>query len=152
MEDRVATTVFVLPIIPGEDRDREKTQHLAAPAPEHDGYVAARRSRDATLEAVWHQRAPMGTFAIVLTKGEDINAATGAIITDQDPFNTQFWQLVKEVPGVDPAGGPPASPVPTRAPAASRHDLPAVTRRGQPMARSRTRRCPAPRRRCRGCL
>src|SRR5512134_756818 len=87
----MATSVFIMPIIPGkEDFDRETLQRMAAPGPEHDGYVAARRSQGITREAVWHQRTPMGTSAIVLMEGEDINAAMGAMITGQDPFNTRF--------------------------------------------------------------
>jgi hypothetical protein len=80
---------------------------MAGPGPEHDGYVAARRSQGITREAVWHQRTPMGTFAIVLMEGQDINAAMGAMITGQDPFNTRFRQFVKDVHGVDLAGDPP---------------------------------------------
>jgi hypothetical protein len=108
MEDRMATSVFILPIIPGkEDFDRETLRQMAGPGPEHDGYVAARRSQGITREAVWHQRTPMGTFAIVLMEGQDINAAMGAMITGQDPFNTRFRQFVKDVHGVDLAGDPP---------------------------------------------
>ena len=70
MDDRVATSVFILPIIPGkEDFDRETLQHVAAPGTEHDGYVAARRAQGITREAVWHQRTPMGTFAIRVDGG-----------------------------------------------------------------------------------
>jgi len=113
MEDRVATSVFILPIIPGkEDFDRETLQHMAAPGPEHDGYVAARRAQGITREAVWQQRTPMGTFAIVLMEAEDINAAMGAMIMGQDPFNTQFRQFVKDVHGVDLAGDPPPDVTP----------------------------------------
>jgi len=103
----MATSVFILPIIPGkEDFDRETLQHMAAPGADHDGYVAARRSQGITREAIWHQRTPRGTFAIVLMEGDDINAAMGAMITGQDPFNTQFRQFVKGVHGVDLAEGP----------------------------------------------
>lgn len=109
----MATSVFVLPILPGkEEFDRESLQHMAAPGPEHDAYVAARRSAGITREAVWHQRTPMGTFAIVLMEGDDLNAAMGAMIAGQDPFNTQFRQFVKEVHGVDLAADAPPDVTP----------------------------------------
>src|SRR5512147_413546 len=113
MEDRVATSVFILPIIPGkEDFDREALQRMAAPGPEHDAYVGARRAQGITREAVWHQRTPMGTFAIVLMEGDDLDAAMGAMISGQDPFSTQFRQFVKEVHGVDLAADPPPDVTP----------------------------------------
>jgi hypothetical protein len=112
-ERPVATSVFVLPIVPGkEDLDRETLQQMAAPGPGHDAYADARRAHGITREAVWHQRTPMGTFAIVLMEGEDIDAAMGAMISGQDPFNTQFRQFVKEVHGVDLAADAPPDVTP----------------------------------------
>lgn len=109
----MATSVFIMPIIPGkEDFDRAALQQMAAPGPEHDGYVAARRAQGITREAVWHQRTPMGTFAIVLMESEDINAAMGAMIAGQDPFKSQLRQFVKDVHGVDLAGDPPPDVTP----------------------------------------
>jgi hypothetical protein len=105
--------VFVLPIIPGkEDLDRESLQGMAAPGPAHDAYVAARRAQGITREAVWHQRTPMGTFAIVLMEGDDLGAAMGAMIAGQDPFNVQFRAFVKEVHGVDLATDAPPDVTP----------------------------------------
>jgi hypothetical protein len=112
-ERPVATLVFVLPIVQGkEDFDRESLQRMAAPGPERDAYVAARRAQGITREAVWHQRTPMGTSAIVLMEGDDPNAAMGAMITSQDPFDTQFRQFVKEVHGVDLAADAPPDVTP----------------------------------------
>ena len=109
----MATSVFVLPIVPGkEDFDRESLQQMAAPGPQHDAYVAARRAQGITREAVWHQRTPMGTFAIVLMEGDDLGAAMGAMIAGQDAFSTQFRAFVKEVHGVDLAADPPPDVTP----------------------------------------
>jgi hypothetical protein len=109
----LATSAFVLPIVPGkEDFDRESLQRMAVPGPEHDAYVEARRAQGITREAVWHQRTPMGTFAIVLMEGDDLTAAMGAMISSQDPFSTQFRQFVKEVHGVDLAADPPPDVTP----------------------------------------
>lgn len=79
----------------------------AADAADHDGYAAARRSQGVTREAVWHQRTPMGTFAIVLIESEDIAAAMGAMMTGQGAFDEQFRAVVRDVHGVDLATDPP---------------------------------------------
>jgi hypothetical protein len=54
----------------------------------------------------------MGTFAIVLMECDDLDAAMGAMISGQDPFNTQFRQFVKEVHGVDLAADAPPDVTP----------------------------------------
>lgn len=110
----MATSVFVMPIVPGkEELDRETLQHLASPGPEHDAYAAARRSLGITREAVWHQRTPKGTFAIVLMEGADLAGAMAAMMHGDDPFNRQFREFVKDVHGVDLAadGAPDVTPI-----------------------------------------
>ena len=103
----MATSVFFMPIVPGkEDHDRESLQRMAAPGPEHDAYVAARRAQGVTREAVWHQKTPMGTFAIVLMEGDDLAGAMGSMIHGEDPFDRQFREFVKDVHGVDLASDP----------------------------------------------
>jgi hypothetical protein len=104
----MATSVFVLPIVPGkEDLDRETLRRLAEPGPEHDAYVAARRAQGITREAVWHQATPAGTIAIVLIEGDDPAGAMGAVMQSDDPFSRQFRNFVKDVHGVDLANDPP---------------------------------------------
>jgi hypothetical protein len=104
----MGTSVFVLPIVPGkEDFDRETLQSMASPGPQRDAYVAARRAAGITREAVWHQNTPMGTFAIILMEGDDLGASMGAMITSDDPFDSQFREFVKDVHGVDLANDPP---------------------------------------------
>lgn len=98
----MATSVFVLPIVPGKEAlDRETLQGMAAEGPPRDAYVAARRAAGITREAVWHQDTPMGTFAIILMEGDDPAAAMGTIINSDDPFDEQFRAFVKDVHGVD---------------------------------------------------
>lgn len=110
----MATSIFVMPIVPGkEDLDRETLQRLAADGPEHDAYVAARRAQGITREAVWHQRTPMGTLAIVLMEGDDLGAAMAAMAQGDDPFDLRFREFVKEVHGIDLASGgaPEVTPI-----------------------------------------
>jgi hypothetical protein len=110
----MATSVFVMPIVPGkEELDRETLQRFAVPGPEHDAYAAARRAQGITREAVWHQRTPMGTFAIVLMEGDDLAGALASMTHGDDPFNRQFREFVHDVHGVDLAAGgaPDVTPV-----------------------------------------
>lgn len=99
---------FVMPLVPGkESTDSEMLRQLGSPGPEHDAYVAARRAQGFSREAVWHQKTPMGTFAIVLLEGEDVMAALVGIATSDEPFAVQFREFVKEVHDVDLANDPP---------------------------------------------
>jgi len=56
---------------------------------------------------VWHQKTPMGTFAIVLLEGDDLAASFGKIATSDDPFAVQFREFVKTVHNIDLAKDPP---------------------------------------------
>ena len=104
----MATFVFALPLLPGKaEADREGLQRLAAPGPERDAYVAARRAQGLKREAVWHQVTPTGTLALVLLEGDDIGRSFGQIATSDDPFAVRFREFVKEVHGVDLATDPP---------------------------------------------
>jgi hypothetical protein len=104
----LATFAFVMPLLPGkEETDREMLERLSAIGPERDAYVAARRAQGLTREAIWHQKTPMGTFAIVVLEGDDIASSFGKIATSDEPFARQFREFVKDVHGVDLAKDPP---------------------------------------------
>jgi hypothetical protein len=97
-----------MPLLPGkEDTDREMLERLSAPGPERDAYLASRRAQGIAHEAVWHQKTPMGTFAIIMLEGEDIASSFGQIATSDEPFAQQFREFVKDVHGVDLAKDPP---------------------------------------------
>ena len=104
----MATFVFVMPLVPGkEDLDRTTLEGLSVPGPARDAYLAARRAAGLTREAVWHQKTPMGTFAIILLEADDIQAAFGRMVTSDDPFDLQFREFVRDVHGVDLQNDPP---------------------------------------------
>ena len=76
----MAAFAFPMPVVPGKEQfDAETLRRMSAPGPERDAYVAARRSQGIAREAVWHQKTPMGTFAIVLLEGDDLAASFGRI-------------------------------------------------------------------------
>jgi hypothetical protein len=104
----MATFVFVMPVIPGkEEADRTTIEGLSVPGPDRDAYLAARRAAGLTREAVWHQKTPMGTFAIVLLEADDIQGAFGRMVTSDDPFDQQFREFVRDVHGIDLQKDPP---------------------------------------------
>jgi hypothetical protein len=104
----VPTFAFVMPLVPGkEETDAAMLRRMGTPGPEHDAYVAARRSQGLTREVVWHQKTPMGTFAIIVLEGDDIAASFGRIAASDEPFAVQFREFVKDVHGVDLAKDPP---------------------------------------------
>jgi len=104
----MATYAFVMPVVPGkEEIDAEMLRRMGAPGPEHDAYISARRSQGLTHEAVWHQKTPMGTFAIILLEGADMAASFGKIASSDEPFAVQFREFVKSVHNVDLANDPP---------------------------------------------
>jgi hypothetical protein len=45
-------------------------------------------------------------------EGDDLDAAMGAMITGQDPFNARFREFVKDVHGVDLAADAPPDVTP----------------------------------------
>ncbi len=104
----MASLAFVLPLVPGkEEIDAQMLRRMGAPGPEHDAYVAARRSQGLTREAVWHQKTPMGTFAVVLLEGDDLAASLQKIASSDEPFAVQFREFVRDVHNVDFAKDPP---------------------------------------------
>jgi len=104
----MGTFVFAMPLLPGKEAvDREMLERLGAAGPERDAYLAARRAQGVSHETVWHQRTPMGTFAIVLLEADDVATSFGLIATSDEPFARQFRDFVKDVHGVDMAKDPP---------------------------------------------
>jgi hypothetical protein len=94
-------------LLPGkEDTDREMFERLNAEGQARDADVSARRTQGLTREAVWHQRTPDGTLAIVVVEGHDVESAFRAIATSDEPFDRQFREFVEDVHGVDLASDP----------------------------------------------
>jgi hypothetical protein len=99
---------FAMPVVPGkEETDEKMLQQLSGSGPEHDAYVAARRAQGFSRELVFHQKTPMGTFALIILEGDDPAASLGKVATSDEPFAVQFREFVKEVHNVDLAKDPP---------------------------------------------
>ncbi len=98
---------FVAPLLPGKaETDREGMQRFSA-GEERAAYEASRRALGFQREAVWHQKTPDGTVAIVVWEVDDVEAAFGGIATSDEPFDRQFREFLKDVHGLDVANDPP---------------------------------------------
>src|SRR4051812_24607802 len=103
----MATIAFVVPLLPGkEEADREMFKRFNS-GEEKKTYLAARRGQGVRREAVWHQKTPNGTLAIVMFEADDVGSALHKIATSDEPFDRQFREFIKEVHGIDLAKDPP---------------------------------------------
>ena len=103
----MASIAFVLPVLPGkESTDIEQIERFKAE--ESEDFGAWNRSNGVHRHAIWHQKTPQGTLAIVLLEADDIGRALGGPATSQEPFDQRFREWIKDVHGVDLANDPPA--------------------------------------------
>jgi hypothetical protein len=103
----MASFAFVLPILPGkEEADIEMFNGFRA-GDGREAFEAWHRSNGVRRHAVWHQKTPNGTVAIVLLEADDIERALRGTATSSDPFAERFRESVKDVHGVDLANDPP---------------------------------------------
>jgi len=101
---------FVLPVLPGKETvDVDQIERFKGE--ERDEFSAWHRSHGVTRHAIWHQKTPQGTIAIVLLEADDLESALRGPATSQEPFDRRFRDWVKGVHGVDLANDPPADVV-----------------------------------------
>ncbi len=103
------TLAFAVPIIPGKtDADREAMQSCGGGGgggERQADHAASRARAGITRESVWIQSTPGGDLAVVLLESDDIGAAMGALAGSQEPFDTWFREVLKDVHGIDLAEG-----------------------------------------------
>ena len=80
-----------------------------------DEYRESRQAAGITLERVYLQATPMGTFVIAYIESErDLPTTFGALADTSKPLQKRFAELVLELNGVDvtqPPAGPPAETI-----------------------------------------
>ena len=108
----MASIAFILPILPGKEETDIQMFERFKSGPDKDAFEQWHRSHGVRRHAVWHQKTPDGSVAIVLLEADDIQAALGGAATSQEPFDQQFRDSVKDVHGVDLANDPPADVTP----------------------------------------
>jgi len=107
----MAAFAFTLPILPGkEEADAQTFERFATT--EADAFDEFNRAHGVRRHAVWQQKTPGGTFAIVFLEADDIGAAIGGFASAQSPIAQAFRDSVMDVHGVDLANDPPPEVVP----------------------------------------
>jgi hypothetical protein len=101
------TLAFVMPILPGKEKTDLEALERVSTGEERDAHVAARRSQGVTREAVWHQKTPDGTLAVVMLEADDLESVFRTLATSNEPFDRRFREFVQDVHGVDLANDPP---------------------------------------------
>ena len=101
------TLAFAVPILPGKtDADRAAMESCRSGERQAD-HAASRARAGITRESVWIQSTPDGDVAVVVLEGDDIGAAMGTLATSQEPFDTWFREVIKDVHGMDLSEGFP---------------------------------------------
>jgi hypothetical protein len=101
------TLAFAVPILPGKtDVDRAAIESCRSGERQAD-HAASRARAGITRESVWIQSTPGGDVAVVMLEGDDIGAAMGTLATSQEPFDTWFREVLKDVHGIDLSDGFP---------------------------------------------
>jgi hypothetical protein len=108
----MASLAFLLPILPGKEETDIQMLERFTSGDDKEAFGQWHRSHGVRRHAVWHQKTPDGTVAIVLLEADDIEAALRGTATSDEPFDQQFRDFVKDVHGVDLANDPPADVVP----------------------------------------
>jgi hypothetical protein len=99
---RVVTAVaMAMPVLPGKEQTWLDYVASLKSTELRDEYEASRRALGMTRETVWGQRGPDGRLvAVVLMEADDVDAVFGNMASSDDPFTSQFRDMLKEVHGV----------------------------------------------------
>jgi hypothetical protein len=100
---------FVVPVLPGKEQaDLDWMEEMTGARREE--YEASWKQLGVTRHAVWHQKNPDGTVAVVYLEADDIPRAMEGVASSDDPFNKWFRERVRDVHGIDlEAEQPPQS-------------------------------------------
>jgi hypothetical protein len=104
-------TLVAFPVLPGKEAmaAKELPEYSRAHPAE---YAESRRNAGITLERVYDQPTPMGTFNVLYGEGaNDFATSTRALTTSGSEFDKNFFAKVQEITGMD-FTQPPPGPMP----------------------------------------
>ncbi|MDQ6848318.1 MAG: hypothetical protein M3019_12190 [Candidatus Dormibacteraeota bacterium] len=103
----MSKTAFAVPVLPGKDAKSIP----AIFSGRSDDYAESRSKHGVTMERVYEQSTPMGTFAVAYVEStDDFGATLGSMAASDLPIDREFLGGLKDVHGLDlsgPAGEPP---------------------------------------------
>ena len=95
---------FAAPVLPGKTGvDREAMASVQGER--KAAYQSSRERLGITREAVWIQPTPGGDVAVVYLEAADLPAMFAGLGSSQDPFDSWFRDVIREVHGIELAGG-----------------------------------------------
>jgi hypothetical protein len=106
----MAKTLVAFPVLPG--KEAMASQELPDYSRAHpEEYEESRKNAGITLERVYDQPTPMGTFNVLYGEGaSDFASATQILMTSGTEFDNYFKSKIQEITGIDfstPPQGPP---------------------------------------------
>ena len=102
----MGSVAFMLPVLHGREQTHaEGFEQLLGR--DGEGLAEWLHSLGFQRHAVWHQKTPGGTVAIVLVEADDPSAALGVAASSDDPVALRHRALLREVHGIDFAGAAP---------------------------------------------
>src|SRR5580693_450148 len=90
---------FVAPIQPGKTEEFRQFAADLGGAKKED-YEASRKSAGFRRETIFLQKTPMGEMVVVVQEAENAAKALDSLRSMKDPFNTWFFQRIKELHGL----------------------------------------------------
>lgn len=98
---------FAAPILPGKTEDDRSAMRSVAQGERKAAHAASRERHGISREVVWIQQTPGGDVAVVYMEAEDLQAAFAGLGSSQDPFDSWFRDMVRDIHGIDLAQGFP---------------------------------------------
>lgn len=95
---------FVAPVLPGKTEEFRQFAEELRTSKKKD-YEASRKSAGFGRETVFLQKTSMGDMVVVVQESENAEKALEALRNMKDPFDVWFFERVKELQGLDIAGG-----------------------------------------------
>jgi hypothetical protein len=103
--DHMQCIAFAAPILPGKTGADRSAMQSVVDGERKAAHAASRQRHGITREAVWIQPTPDGDMAVVYLEADDLPAAFAGIGSSEDPFDTWFRDMVRDVHGIDLAQG-----------------------------------------------
>ena len=99
------SVAFAVPILPGKTETDLAAMEAVARGEQKAAHQSSRERHGIAREAVWLQQTPGGDLAVVYLEADDLQAAFAGIGSSQEPFDTWFREVVRDVHGIDLAEG-----------------------------------------------
>jgi hypothetical protein len=98
---------FAVPILPGKTEADRSAMRSVSGGEQKAAHDSSRQRHGISREAVWIQQTPAGDMAVVYLEGDDLQAAFAGLGSSQEPFDSWFRDIIRDIHGIDLAQGFP---------------------------------------------